>query len=283
MSPPDGPGHPPESHPVALTTPDGVGLAVQDWRRPSSGRDVLLLHGFSQSHRCWQRQTGGTLAERLRLVTYDNRGHGRSGKPVDAAAYRDPALWADELRTVIDGLGLHRPILVAWSYAGRIALDYLTCHGDGAVGGLVMVGATSTLAPACVGPAAALMAAMGHEDPATADAAAAEFVDRCTHLPLPDEDAAAMRASTALTSPAVRRALAGRPADYDGTLRSLGIPVLAIHGEDDAVIRPAMARHTVRQARNAGLRLYPEVGHMPFWEASDRFDADLAAFADACP
>ncbi|MBK1842207.1 alpha/beta hydrolase [Azospirillum sp. YIM B02556] len=284
MSPPDaGADLPAAGRTVTLTTPDGVDLAVQDWRRPSSGRDVVLLHGFSQSHQCWRRQTAGMPAERLRLVTYDNRGHGRSAKPAETAAYRDPWRWADELRTVIVGMDLRRPILVAWSYAGRIVLDYLTRHGDGAIGGLVMVGATSTLAPACVGPAAALMTAMGHEDQATADAAAADFIDRCTRLPLADEDATAMRAYTALTPPAVRRALAGRPADYDATLRALGVPVLAIHGEDDAVIRPAMAEHTVRQAGRAELRLYPGVGHMPFWEAPDRFNADLTAFADTCP
>ncbi|MBP2301220.1 alpha/beta fold hydrolase [Azospirillum picis] len=284
MSPPDGAAASAAAgRTVTLTTPDGVRLAVQDWRRPSSGRDVLLIHGFSQSHQCWRRQTGGALAARLRLVTYDNRGHGGSAKPAEAGAYRDPALWADEVRTVIDGMALRRPILVAWSYAGRIVLDYLTRHGDGAIGGLVMVGATSTLAPACVGPAAVLMGAMGHEDRATADAAAADFIDRCTHLPLPAVEAEAMRSHTALTPQEVRRALAGRPADYDATLRALRVPVLAIHGEEDAVIRPAMAEHTVRQAAGAGLRLYPDVGHMPFWEAADRFDAELAAFADACP
>ncbi|SMF89448.1 Pimeloyl-ACP methyl ester carboxylesterase [Azospirillum oryzae] len=283
MSPRDGVADPAAAgRTVDLTTPDGVRLAVQDWRRPSSGRDVLLIHGFSQSHRCWRRQTAGMLAGRLRLVTYDNRGHGGSGKPAEAAAYRDPVLWADEVRTVIDGMGLQRPILVAWSYAGRIVLDYLTRHGDGAVGGLVMVGATSTLAPVCVGPAAALMAAMGHEDRAIADAAAADFIDRCTRRPLPAEEAEAMRSHTALTPREVRRALVGRPADYDATLSGLRVPVLAIHGEDDAVIRPAMAEHTIRQAGHAELRLYPDVGHMPFWEASSRFDADLAAFADDC-
>lgn len=283
MSPPDGSVPASTASNVTVMTPDGVALAVQDWRRPSSGRDVLLIHGFSQSHHCWHRQTNGALAERLRLVTYDNRGHGHSAKPAEAAAYRDPALWADEVRAVIEGLRLDRPILVAWSYAGRIALDYLTRFGDGAIGGLVMVAATSTLDPACVGPAAALMAAMGHDDPETADAAAAAFVDRCAHHPLPTEDVAALRTCTALTPAAVRRALTGRPADYDATLRALRVPLLAIHGEQDAVIRPAMAEHTLRQARHGDLRLYPDVGHMPFREAGDRFDADLTAFAASCP
>ena len=80
--------------PISVTTPDGVAIAAQDWGREGSGRDVLMIHGFSQSHLCWLRQTDSSLADEFRLATYDNRGHGMSEKPATSpnmATARFPA------------------------------------------------------------------------------------------------------------------------------------------------------------------------------------------------
>ena len=51
-------------------TPDGLGLAVQDWGQGFGGvrRDVLFIHGFSQSHLCWLHQVASPLKEKYRLV-----------------------------------------------------------------------------------------------------------------------------------------------------------------------------------------------------------------------
>ena len=126
-----------------VTTPDGVIVAVQDWAHDGAPRkaELLLLHGFSQSHGAWLRQVTSPLAAEYRLVTYDLRGHGDSDKPTAAHFYRDMERWADELKAVIDQSGLQRPILVAWSYAGRVVLDYLSVFGDSGISALVMTNA----------------------------------------------------------------------------------------------------------------------------------------------
>jgi non-heme chloroperoxidase len=78
-----------------VQTPDGVMISAQEWGNPD-GLEIVLIHGFSQSHLSWSRQFGSELAKSFRIITYDIRGHGGSEKPLDAAHYRDHKRWAVE-------------------------------------------------------------------------------------------------------------------------------------------------------------------------------------------
>jgi non-heme chloroperoxidase len=56
--------------------------------------------------------------------------------------------------------------------------------------------------------------------------------------------------------------------------------VLVTHGHDDTIVLPSMAEHVLSVCAAATSSWYDGVGHMPFWEASDRFDRELAELAD---
>lgn len=269
--------------PVPVTTPDRVAIAAQDFKRPGSGRDVLFIHGFAQSHLAWLKQVTSPLADEFRLVTYDNRGHGVSDKPLEPAFYREPERWAGEVDAVISTLGLDRPVLVAWSYAGRIALDYLTAYGDGAISGLVMVGATSTMGPKYAGPAAPLLKEMATPELAPGIEATRAFVRACFSTPLPQDEVEVMLAFSAATPHQVRAAMGGRPTEYAATLASIRVPTLVVHGQEDRVVLPVTGAYTAENVAGARHLTYEGVGHVPFWEASDRFNADLAAFLRELP
>src|ERR1700761_5220442 len=120
MTPPnDGFQFPRPHRDFHATTPDGLSIAVQEWGNPD-GPEILFIHGYLQSHLSWAFQVGSDLAARFRMVTYDLRGHGGSAQPDGAEFYRDPQRWSDELACVIATAGLRRPVLVPWSYAGRV-------------------------------------------------------------------------------------------------------------------------------------------------------------------
>src|SRR5262249_42218235 len=216
-----------------VCAPDGVSLAAQDWRQSTSGRDVLLIHGFSQSHLSWLKQVSGPLAAEFRLVSYDIRGHGGSDKPLEPHFYREPERWADEVAAVIEQAQLDRPVLVFWSYGGRIALDYLSQNGDAGVAALVFVNATSRGDATLLGPANPLLRAMAQGDLATNIEATLKFLGASTARPLPEAEVRFMLAYNMVVPPAVRFNLTGRPADYDATLRRIRVPVLALHGSED--------------------------------------------------
>ena len=264
-----------------VVAPDGVAVAVQDWASPGPAADkpdVLLIHGFSQSHGCWLQQVASPLAQSARLVTYDLRGHGASDKPDTAAAYQSSAAWADEVHSVITQTGLHKPVLVAWSYAGRIVLDYLQRHGDAGVSGLVMVNATSDAGRELMGPAIGLLAQTCDPDPAVHEPAVVAMLQACVARPLPDDEFAYMLAYNRHVPAAIRAHLRQHSGEYRATMQSLRLPTWVVHGDLDPINRVAMSQHTAANIAHAKLSVYEGVAHTPFWEAPERFNTDLAQF-----
>src|SRR5207247_8463821 len=95
----------------------GVRLAVREW--PGEGPSILLLHGLASSSHIWDL-VAPRLAPRFRVVAYDQRGHGLSGKP--SSGYGFDRLIADATE-VIRTLGLGRPVVAGHSGGANVALQ----------------------------------------------------------------------------------------------------------------------------------------------------------------
>ncbi|KTT22738.1 alpha/beta hydrolase, partial [Pseudomonas oryzihabitans] len=134
-----------------VTAPDGVELAVQEQGNPR-GVPLIFIHGLLGSRLNWQAQLASPELSRFRLITYDLRGHGLSGKPAGAAPYRESRRWADDLAAVIAATGAHRPVLVGWSLGATVISNYLARHGDADLAGVVYVDGVIELASAQIVP-----------------------------------------------------------------------------------------------------------------------------------
>src|SRR5690242_3565856 len=91
-------------------------------RRKGSGRPLLLLHGFPQTHAMWHR-VAPRLAERFTVVCADLRGYGASGKPksaADHAPYAKRAM-AHDMVGMMEALGFPSFGLVGHDRGGRVA------------------------------------------------------------------------------------------------------------------------------------------------------------------
>jgi pimeloyl-ACP methyl ester carboxylesterase len=272
----------------SVTTGDATKLHVVEAGDPA-GRPILFLHGWSQSHAAWQRQLLGPALRHFRLVACDLRGHGDSDKP--AAGYDDGARWAADVAAIVAALALARPILVAWSYGGYVLADYLRAHGDGALGGLVMVSAATDmgrtayrlLGDAWNGVLPDKSGAPNAFSPSAEEAALvmrrflrASFATPVDHLAELEWLGIALS-----VPPRVRAALFARRLANDDVLAQIRVPTLIVHGDADRVVDVETARHLAEQIPHATLSIYPGIGHAPFWEATERFDRELAAFAGA--
>jgi pimeloyl-ACP methyl ester carboxylesterase len=262
---------------------DGILLHAREWGNPQ-GSPILFVHGWSQCDLCWSAQVSGQLSGRFRMVTFDNRGHGMSEKPLDPGCYTDRRLWADDLASVIEQTGLERPVVVAWSYGGFIVGDYLHAHGDSGIGGIDLVGAAVLLKPPTfdhLGPGLLENA----QDACVADLrvnieAMQRFLRACTAEQLDAKSWATALCWNMIVPREVRAALIGREVDDSEVFARLTVPVLVTHGRQDAVVLPSMADHTLRCCEGATASWYEGVGHMPFIEDAERFNRELEAFAD---
>jgi non-heme chloroperoxidase len=261
----------------------GLRLQAREWGDPH-GPGLLLIHGWSQSDLCWARQVSGELADRFRIVTFDLRGHGLSEKPSVPEQYADAQLWADDIAAVIEGTGLDRPVLVAWSYAGLAVTDYLRAYGDAGVGAINLVGGAVVLRPPNfdhIGPGFLANANDACESDLSMNIGAIRrFLRACTVEPL-DEDAWITALCSNMVVPqAVRGALISRDVDGSDALAGASVPVLVTHGREDAIVLPSMAEHALNACEQAVPSWYDGVGHMPFWEATARFDRELAELGE---
>jgi non-heme chloroperoxidase len=263
----------------AVPTEDGLRIAYDD-AGPPGAPAVIFLHGIGQSRTAFRGVLEGPLARDVRAIAFDLRGHGASDKPGGAEPYAEGALGRD-LAALIDRLDLRRPVLVPWSYGGVVAGEFLRHHAGAArVGGVLLAAASvrvgrtwrALFGPTMTGHGRGLMS----DDEAAYRATSAAFVAGCTATARPDFAAAAVEAM-ALVPSTVRRALLTRDADYLPDYAAAGVPVAAIHGDDDQVVLPALSEEAVARIPGATLTRLPGVGHAPFVEAPEAFERALRA------
>ncbi|UQN08635.1 alpha/beta fold hydrolase [Deinococcus sp. QL22] len=87
---------------------------------PAQGSLVVLLHGFPEFWRAWERQIGPLADAGFRVIAPDLRGYNLSEKPLGVEAYRLQTLQQD-VSNLIRALGYERAHVVGHDWGGIIA------------------------------------------------------------------------------------------------------------------------------------------------------------------
>jgi len=93
---------------------------------PENGRRWVFLHGLMGYALNWRR-IAKDLETTERILTYDQRGHGRSMQPETGYAPED---YADDLWQITNELGWDKFILVGHSMGGRNAVSFAHRHAE---------------------------------------------------------------------------------------------------------------------------------------------------------
>jgi 2-succinyl-6-hydroxy-2,4-cyclohexadiene-1-carboxylate synthase len=215
---------------------------------------VVLLHGFTQTARCWGR-FADDLGRDLDVVAADMPGHGGSST-VRADLDRSAALVAQSA-----GRGTY----VGYSMGGRVALHVALDH-PGAVERLVLLGATAGIdddQERARRRAADERLAEHLEDVGT-DTFVDEWLDQPLFAGLRRTDAAVeerRRNDPAGLAASLRLAGTGTQRPRWTDLAAIDVPVLVLAGVDDPKFSALAGRLGRSIGPNATVALVPRAGH----------------------
>lgn len=271
------------------------GLEFAVWRSPGVGEATPLLcinGGLLYGHDIlWPALA--PLAQRRQLILYDQRGRGQSEAPPGPLAARIEHD-AGDVRAIREALGIDRSDVLGHSWGGGIAL----------LGAAADPGGTRRLVLAdSVGPTSGWLEGL-HERalarlPLEPRSTLAALSPQNLHEPDPARHSAYARAfypawfadqtfaqgftpplAGSRTGAAVAARLRREGYDWRPQASAVVAPALVLHGMLD-VLPPDEARRLISLLPNAKLEVFPDCGHMPFWEAPAPFFARVESFLTA--
>lgn len=124
-----------------VTVKDGTTIYYKDWGNKSA-QPAVFSHGWPLSSDDWENQMFFLANKGYRVVAHDRRGHGRSSQPWDG---NDMDTYADDLLTLFEHLDLCNAVMVGYSTGGGEVAHFLGRHGSSRVAKASLVGAVPPL------------------------------------------------------------------------------------------------------------------------------------------
>ena len=262
-----------------LRAHDGTPLFHRDW---GSGPPTLFLHGWGLNSTFWEYQMAFLASHGFRAISFDRRGHGRSGDPGRGYDY---STLADDVAAVVEGLDLRDVTLVGHSVGGAEAVRYVTRHGTKRVARLMLVSATLPfLLKAPDNPAGVDRSAFDALRTALSRNRAKWLADNAAPFWTPDTSSelkdwghvipwqCSLHAMLELTHTMSET-------DFRNELRAVRLRTLLIHGTADHSVPLPFGRATAEAIGGAELREYEGAPHGLPLTHIERFNADVAEFA----
>ena len=237
------------------------------WEERGSGEPLLLIQGLGYGRWSWEPIVPG-LAERYRVLFFDNSGIGESDKPAGPYTAREMA--ADALQ-VLDEAGVGRAHVLGASLGGMIAQE-VVAHAPERVEKLVLC-CTTPGGEAGV-PMPAVTVALFQEAPSLdPEAALHRFVANALGPGAPEElvEEIYRRRLEHPPDPTGWQGQAAAGTTFPGAVGAIGAPTLVVTGTDDNVVDPRNSEVLAERIPGARLERLEGAGHLFFWEQPDAF------------
>jgi non-heme chloroperoxidase len=268
-----------------IMTKDGVEIFYKDW---GNGQPIVFSHGWPLSADDWDIQMLFFLGKGYRVIAHDRRGHGRSSQ---VGSGHDMDHYADDLAAVTAHLDIKDAIHIGHSTGGGEVVHYIARHGDSRVKKAAII---SAVPPLMVKTAAnpGGLPKQAFDDLQTQLAAnRSDFYRSIAAGPFYGYNRPGARPSEAVIQNWWRQGMMGgakahydgivafSQTDFTGDLKTIGLPVLVMHGDDDQIVPYANAGPlSAKLLKNGTLKSYTGFPHgMPTTNA-ETINADLLAF-----
>ncbi len=275
-----------------VKTKDGVDIFFKDWG-PKDAQPIVFHHGWPLSSDDWDAQMLFFLKNGYRVVAHDRRGHGRSAQVSDG---HDMDHYAADAFAVAEHLDLKNAVHIGHSTGGGEVARYVAKFGEpaGRVAKAVLVSAVPPIMlKTASNPGGLPMEVFDGFRAGVADNRAQFFHD------VPSGPFYGFNRPGATVHQGVilnwwRQGMMGSSkAHYDGVkafsetdqtedLKSISVPTLVLHGDDDQVVPiAASAELSIKFLKNGTLKVYKGYSHGMLTVNADVLNPDLLAFVKA--
>jgi 3-oxoadipate enol-lactonase len=240
------------------------------------GPAVVFAHGAGGNHLSWWQQIP-VFARRFRCITFDHRAFGLS-RDGEGEAKLGRRMFHEDLRELLDHLGIDEVRIVAQSMGGRTAVGF-SLRNPGRCKALVLAGTTG--------------GAVDDEVRELQDAHRESAVGQLTLMqravsPALKERAAHLdflyRSIGRLNPPRPKDFLAPIPG-YRGSsaerLAGADFPILFLVGRHDAITPPAIIERCHRAVAGSQYKVIEDSGHSAYFEQPEAFNDAVMTFLES--
>jgi non-heme chloroperoxidase len=251
---------------------------------PSGSKTILFVHGWPGNHNLFEYQYNELPKRGYRCVGVDIRGFGLSDRPWEGYDYNR---LSDDLRCVIDSLGLKNIILGGHSTGGAICVRYMARHKGHGVSRLALFAAA---APSLIQRP---YFPYGLPRQAVINIIQGTYTDRPKMLtgfgemifykyvtePLSDWIFQLGLQAASWSTAAIANTWLGEEGLFND-LKEIEASTLILHGLNDQVCHYSLAVAQKNSIKHSKLVPFDCCGHFLFYDQKDRFNWELMQFIE---
>jgi pimeloyl-ACP methyl ester carboxylesterase len=254
---------------------DNAGVRIH-WEEQGRGEPLLLIMGLGYTLEMWHR-TIPRLADRFRVIAFDNRGVGRSDAPEGPYSTQE---MAGDGAAVLDAAGVDVAHVVGASLGGMIAQELVLAHPERARS-LVLCCTTCggpTFVPAEPEVLAALQARATMTPEEGVRAMIPFIYDAGTPTDRIDEDLAIRLRTFPQPGGYLAQLHAATSHDAHARVGAIAVPTLVVHGESDRLVRPENGRDLAARIPGSMLVMVTRASHILFTDQPEVVHGTILEF-----
>jgi non-heme chloroperoxidase len=270
-----------------ITTPDSTEIFYKDWG-PKDAQPIVFHHGWPLSADDWDVQLMFFRNEGYRVVAHDRRGHGRS---TQTDTGNDMDTYAEDLKQLARELDLRNAIHIGHSTGGGEVAHYVARAEPGRVARAVLIGAVPpVMIKSEANPGGLPIEVFDGYRTALAANRAQLYLDIASGPFYGFNRTGVLPIEGVIRNWWRQGMMGGIKAHYDCVkafsetdftedLKSIDVPVLLLHGDDDQVVPIAnSALIGIKLLKHGALKVYPGYPHGMATTHADEINADILAF-----
>jgi len=275
-----------------ITTRDGTEIFYKDWG-PKDAQPIVFHHGWPLSADDWDAQLMFFLGEGFRVIAHDRRGHGRSTQ-TDTGNEMDT--YAEDVKELARALDLQNAVHIGHSTGGGEVAHYVARAEPGRVSRAVLIGAVPPIMlKTDANPGGLPIEVFDQFRTGTAQNRAQFYLDIASG-PFYGFNRTGVPPIQGVVDNWWRQGMMGgikahydcikafSETDFTEDLKTIDVPVLLLHGDDDQVVPIAdSALIGIKLLKHGRLKVYPGYPHGMATTHADEINKDLLAFIKGEP